>query len=264
MKMRPLVRAWCGSRPLGYLVSPHAHDEAQLIYAASGALQVYTDHGRWLVPPQLAVWIPSGTPHSIEFLSATELWTLYWKPSAVRAWTHPNSLRDAFAMRVTTLLRELILAALSSSSPVARAELVATLILHELIETPNAPTFLPTPSSELGRRIAEVALADFKLDLDTEMIAHRTATSVRTISRLFPKETGLTFRAWRQRARLILSMNELARGRQISLIAAQCGFANTAAFSFAFRQMTGITPTAFIREGTLTEAPGGPMPLRSL
>jgi AraC-like DNA-binding protein len=241
----PLYRTWHGVRPRGYVVAPHLHNEAQLLFAASGALQVYTESGRWLVPPQLAVWIPAGIPHSIEFLSATELWTIYWKSTAVRAWTASKTLHREFALRVTALLRELVFAAFETTAPAEKTRLVAKLILQELIEIPNAPTFLPMPSTLLGRRVADVALADYRLDLNTDMIATRAATSVRTISRLFPLETGLTFRHWRQRARIVLSMDSLARGEQIAEVASQHGFASTAAFSFAFRQITGMTPSAF-------------------
>ncbi len=49
-----------GSKPRGMGLAMHAHDEAQLTFAASGTVQVHTGQGRWLVPPQLAVWIPAG------------------------------------------------------------------------------------------------------------------------------------------------------------------------------------------------------------
>jgi AraC-like DNA-binding protein len=228
------------------MVETHSHNEAQLIFAGSGALQVYTESGRWLVPPQLAVWIPHDVVHRIEFLSSTELWMIYWRPEAVRAWTDSKSVGSEFALRVTALLRELIFAVFEADAMVEKKDLIAKLILQELIETPNAPTFLPMPASPLGRRIAEVALADPSFSLDTNIIATRAATSIRTISRLFPAETGLTFRAWRQRARIVLAMDQLSRERQVAGVASRCGFASTAAFSFAFRQITGTTPSAFV------------------
>jgi AraC-like DNA-binding protein len=239
-------RLWHGNRSRGHMVETHSHNEAQLIFAGSGALQVYTESGRWLVPPQLAVWIPHDVVHRIEFLSSTELWMIYWRPEAVRAWTDSKSVGSEFALRVTALLRELIFAVFEADAMVENKDLIAKLILQELIETPNAPTFLPMPASPLGRRIAEVALADPSFSLDTNIIATRAATSIRTISRLFPAETGLTFRAWRQRARIVLAMDQLSRERQVAGVASRCGFASTAAFSFAFRQITGTTPSAFV------------------
>ena len=74
------------AKPRGASVGLHAHAEAQLIFAASGTMQVYTETGRWLVPPQLAVWAPAGVPHGVDVLSATDAWMIYWDAAAARAW----------------------------------------------------------------------------------------------------------------------------------------------------------------------------------
>ena len=227
----------------------HAHDEAQLLFAASGTMQVYTESGRWLVPPQLAVWIPAGVQHRIEILSDTDLWMIYWQAPAAQAWAPPALQERSFALRVTPLLRELIFAAFSTNVAPDKSELVVRLILQELTETPDAPTFLPLPSSQIGRRVADLAMADPQNRLDIGELASRAATSVRTVSRLFPAETGLSFKAWRQRARIVLAIDDLAAGHAISWVASHAGFASTAAFCFAFRQVTTMTPTRFLDHG---------------
>jgi AraC-like DNA-binding protein len=242
----PLFRTQRRSKARGASVALHAHGEAQLIFAASGTMQVYTSAGRWLVPPQLAVWAPAGVPHQIELLSDTELWMIYWHPAALRKWARSKSLNCEFALKITPLLRELIFAAFEADAAPERGELVVRLILHELTETPDAPTFLPLPASVIGRRVADLAMADPQVNLDIDELALRAATSARTISRLFPAETGLTFKAWRQRARIVFAIDQLSAGSSISQVAAHTGFANTAAFSFAFRQVTRMTPTAFL------------------
>jgi AraC-like DNA-binding protein len=243
---RPPFRTVRGANVRGAAVQMHAHDEAQLLFAASGTMQVYTNSGCWLVPPQLAVWLPAGVPHRVDVLSDTDLWMIYWQASAARAWA-PLALRErSFALRVTPLLRELIFAAFPLNEGLEKTELVVRLILQELTETPDAPTFLPLPSSVVGRRIADLAIADPRGELDIGELASRAATSVRTISRLFPMETGLTFKAWRQRARIVVAIDRLAAGGAISLVASQVGFASTAAFCFAFRQVTNATPATFL------------------
>jgi methylphosphotriester-DNA--protein-cysteine methyltransferase len=65
------------------------------------------------------------------------------------------------------------------------------------------------------------------------------------VSRLFPAETGLTLKAWRQRARIVRTMEQLSRGHPPAQVAREAGFASTAAFSCAFRSVTAMTPTAF-------------------
>jgi AraC-like DNA-binding protein len=45
-------------------------------------------------------------------------------------------------------------------------------------------------------------------------------------------------------------MEQLSRGESIARVATQAGFASTAAFSAAFRQVTAMTPTAFLGDPT--------------
>jgi len=224
----------------------HAHSEAQLTFVMAGTVQVHTKEGRWLVPPQLAVWLPPELDHEIEVLTDAELWMIHWPPSLTSEWAPPTMPDRAFALRVTPLLHSLRTAAFSVETGPEKAELVVRLMLHELSETADAPTFLPMPTSAVGLRVVDVALRDHENRLSVEEVASRSGTSVRSLSRLFPAETGLTFKAWRQRARIVRAMDELARGKPIGWVSTILGFASTAAFSAAFRQVTAMTPTTFI------------------
>lgn len=118
-------------------------------------------------------------------------------------------------------------------------------MLFELSAVPDAPTYLPLPRSPVAKRVAELALADTRNLMGMAELASRAATSIRTASRLFPMETGMTFKAWRQRARIVRAMEQLAQGKPIARVANDAGFSSTAAFSCAFRQVTASTPGAY-------------------
>ena len=62
----------------GVRLHTHMHREAQLVYAASGTMQVTTPKGRWLVPPDRAVWVPARLEHAIDVLADIEMRTLYF------------------------------------------------------------------------------------------------------------------------------------------------------------------------------------------
>lgn len=143
-------------------------------------------------------------------------------------------------------MQALLSTAFATNIAADKADLVARLILHELTETVPAPTFLPLPTSPLGQRVADLALNDKQNRLGAEQLASRAATSIRSVSRLFPAETGLTMKAWRQRARIVQSMDLLARGLTIAQVSSEFGFSSTASFSAAFRQVTAMTPTEFL------------------
>lgn len=230
----------------------HSHGEGQLTFAASGMVQVRTGEGVWLVPPQLAAWVPPGVHHGLDILTEAELWMIHLKIDAIDAWGFRSLLTRPFALRVTPLLRSLLAESVSIDIEAPKAELVVRLMLHELTAMPDAPTFLPLPTTPAARRIADLVLADKRGELSQRELASRAATSVRTSTRLFPAETGMTLKAWTQRARIMRAMERLARGHTPADVARGIGFASTAAFSHAFRQVTSTTPTAFAAGGAKT------------
>src|SRR5271169_476985 len=64
----------------GARLALHRHDEAQLLFAPHGVMQVTTPNGRWLVPPARAVWLPPRFEHAVDLLSDIEMRTLYVEP----------------------------------------------------------------------------------------------------------------------------------------------------------------------------------------
>src|SRR5690348_13430185 len=62
----------------GARIDTHTHREAQLVYAARGMMEVTTPKGRWLVPPDRAVWVPAGLAHAIDVLADIDMRTLYF------------------------------------------------------------------------------------------------------------------------------------------------------------------------------------------
>lgn len=236
-----------GQKLRGRGLPMHRHREAQLTFASSGVVQIHTKAGRWLAPPLLAVWVPAGVEHMAEVLTDAELRIVHCEAEAVASIRPSLAVDRAFAVRVTPLLAALLEAAFVPAVAQAKIDLLVQLMLHELAETVDAPTFLPMPASPAAIRVAELAIDDPKGRRDLHDLAAQAATSERTASRLFPAETGLTFKLWRQRARIIHAIHQLGSGVSIARVASACGFSSTAAFSAAFRQVTGLSPTEFVR-----------------
>jgi AraC-like DNA-binding protein len=82
---------------------------------------------------------------------------------------------------------------------------------------------------------------------EIEALAGAVGTSVRTLSRLFASETQLSFKSWCQRARIAAAIERLSMDANVSVkqLASDLGYASVPAFSHAFRQVTGKTPTQF-------------------
>jgi AraC-like DNA-binding protein/quercetin dioxygenase-like cupin family protein len=228
----------------------HAHREAQLVFAAEGLMQVETPKGRWLVPPDRAVWVPARLAHAIDVLADIEMRSIYFQPRWLAARHASGQLKSEFVVRVHPLLRELVLALFEAGSDSERVMRLAEVVIGELGRAGDATTFLPLPSDPKAREVAELLLQHPADDRDLDALARVVGVSGRTLSRLFPLETRLTFKVWRQRARIIGAIEMLGRpGQSIKRVATRLGFSSTAAFSFAFRQVTGQTPTEFLSRG---------------
>src|SRR6201985_1738883 len=140
------IAAIGGSRPLtgdgvhlvarhykkGVRLDPHMHREAQLVYAARGTMQVTTPKGRWLVPPDRAVWVPALSEHSIDVLADIEMRTLYFELDWLEREPRRHRLRDEFVVRVSPLLHQTILALFDDRNDRERTGLLLRLAMMEL------------------------------------------------------------------------------------------------------------------------------------
>jgi AraC-like DNA-binding protein len=231
----------------GLRLGTHMHREAQLVYAARGTMQVTTPKGRWLVPPDRAVWVPALLEHSIDVLADIEMRTLYFDlPWLARH--HPSESLDAeYVVRVSRLLHETILALFDGRNDSERAQVLIRLALLELHAAEDSATFIPLPHEPRCRRAADIVLNDPTGAHEIETLAQAVGTSARTLSRLFAAETQLSFKSWCQRARIAAAIEKLSMEANVSVkqLASDLGYASVPAFSHAFRQVTGKTPTEF-------------------
>ncbi|MEH2471315.1 AraC-like DNA-binding protein [Nitrobacteraceae bacterium AZCC 2161] len=231
----------------GSRLEPHAHREAQLVFATEGTMQVTTPKGRWLVPPDRAVWVPAQLPHAIDVLADIEMRTLYFDVAWLKRDTRNKNLETEFVVRVSQLLHQAILALFDGRNDSVRSDLLIQLAVLELHQAEDPTTFIPLPHEPRCRRAADIVLADPTGLHEIETLARSVGTSARTLSRLFSAETQLSFKSWCQRARIASAIERLSMDRNISVkqLAADLGYASFSAFSHAFRQVTGRSPTEF-------------------
>ena len=240
--IRPAVAAMPKDFAAGFEILPHRHRRAQLIYATAGIMRVSTDDGVWIVPPQRALWMPGGVQHSIAMLSDTTMRTLYVREDA--AAFMPSACR---VLSVSPLLRELIVRA--TELPVQYDEAgpaghVVALILAELQGLQSLALQLPMPRDARLRGVCQALLAAPGDPRPLEAWARSINTSARTLARRFQSETGLSFGAWRQQARVLEAMGRLGGGEPVTQVALDLGYESVSAFSAMFRRATGAPPSA--------------------
>lgn len=216
----------------------HWHEVNQLITPGLGVLEVSTPHGRWVVPPHRAVWLPAGVPHTHRAYGPSELRCLVYP-----AETDPLHLAGPAVLAVTSLLREIIAHLTGPDAPTGRpARTLEQAALDQLSHAPELPLGLPQPTDPRLRDLAALLAADPADDRPLAELGRAVGAAERTLSRLFRRELGLGFPQWRTQLRLQHALVLLAEGRSVTATAAACGFRSPSAFIEAFRTAFGTTP----------------------
>ena len=227
----------------GFRIDPHSHERAQLIHATAGTMRVAAAGSMWIVPPQRALWMPAGVKHGIVMLGDVTMRTLYLRDDAAAAM--PRSCR---VLPVSPLLRELIVRATElplqydEDGPAGH---VIALIMAELHGLQSLPLQLPMPQEPRLKTLCLALLASPGDQRTLGEWARTVHASERTVARLFQSETGLSFGAWRQQARLLEAMGRLGRGAPVTQVAFDLGYDSVSAFSAMFRRAAGASPSAY-------------------
>ena len=207
-------------------------------------MSVSTRDGRWVVPPQQAVWVPARVEHEIHCLGPLEMRSLY---------LHPDSSRSlpsrCLVLQVPPFLRELVL--LLSRAPVQQTlgspqGRLAAVLLDQLQEMKEAPLHLPLGQDPRLRAVVDRLVAHPSDNRDLEDFGQYAGASGRTLARLFVAETGLTFGRWRRQLKLIESIARLGEGKTITQVAFELGYRSPSAFTAMFRNALGTCPSTYM------------------
>ncbi|MCY1356734.1 HTH-type transcriptional regulator NimR [compost metagenome] len=228
----------------GAHVEPHAHEEAQFLYAASGLMRVVTGRGAWVIPPTRAVWIPPRTEHQIHMSGQVRMRTLF-----IPAHACPAALDECCVLAVTPLLRELILRGirLQQENDERSQPLVEQLILLEIAALEHLPLALPMPADRRLQVICRTLLKAPEHPYTLEDWGQQVGASPRTLARLFRQELDMSFQEWRQQLRLTEALPRLLAGASVQEVAQSLGYGSSRAFSAMFRRLLGENPREYLQ-----------------
>jgi AraC-like DNA-binding protein len=238
----PVVIVAAGSQETVRNSGAHSHSRGQLFGSMRGLITVGVDEGVWVVPTTHAIWVPPHHPHWGRSHGPFEGFAIYVaEPACAGLPAAPCSIR------MSGLLREAMLrAARWPVGPLdARGERLAGVILDEIATSPVDALGLPLPRDARLLRIARALADDPADDRSLEDWARWAAIGARSLSRHFVAETGFTFTAWRQRARLLRALEMLADDVPVTRIALDLGYSTPSTFIDLFRRTFGTTPAAY-------------------
>ncbi len=236
---RPIV-GFSRDYPSGLTTGFHAHPRAQLVYAISGVMRVETRSSNYVVPPTTALLLPADVEHAVRMDGPVAMRELFLREEA----TDRLGTRSRVIV-VSPLLRELIVAVCAEPvdwKPDGRGYHLAELVISEIELSTTMPLGLPLPKDSRLRRVVSALRNRPHDNRGLEEWTEVGNASSRTLARLFRAETGLSFRQWRQQARLTEALSALSVGATPTKAAAIAGFNSVPAFGVAFREFFGMTP----------------------
>jgi len=254
--VEPAARTASISCASGYTWRSRASEWGQLIFAPRGMMTVHTDAGLWVVPPHQAMWVPALVRHDVEITGQVPMRMMFFNPTLER-----RLPRRCRLVEVSPLLRELLRRALHHETldrRKGRERLLLAMVMAELATLPVGPFDLRTPRDPRGARAAALVRAAPNAAHPLHQVAREAFASPRTIERIFQRETGLPFGAWRQRARLLRALQVLAGGDSATKAALAAGYQSTSAFVAAFRRQLGITPGRYFKRPDREETDEAP------
>lgn len=231
--------------PKGGSLNHLASDWDRLVYASRGGMRVRTANEEWMVPPHRALWVPAGVRHRVQMKGPVSIRSLYFRPDLSR-----RLPRECRVMNVSALLRELILhvARRAAVDPHLTSEAhVVAVLLEQLRGIEVVPLQLPMPRDPRALRAARLLSTGEGMRRTLESVSRTAGASARTLQRFFLAETGLTFEKWRQRARLIRSVQLLSESRKVTNVAFDVGYDSPSAFIAMFHRELGATPRRYLQ-----------------
>ncbi len=229
--------------PARHYFPPHHHRWHQLLYATSGVLVVTLPGERFFIPAEKALWLPAGVEHSVYSEFGSELKSLYIGHEY-------QALGDTHSVRiqVSPLLRELIIEAANFAIEYASDSYeqdVMQLLLKTLARQQRDSDHLPWPTDpglfEMCHRLyrqpgQRTPITD---------IAQHLSCSERTLERRFRQQTGMTFREWQHKLRLLKAIELLATDANITRIALELGYSSPSPFIHMFKEHFDMTPAQY-------------------
>ncbi|MFN1143263.1 helix-turn-helix transcriptional regulator [Serratia quinivorans] len=222
-----------------HLTPWHQHTRGQLYLLTHGMIALETQEQQWAMTAGSIGWLPPHCAHQALACGNVAGWSLYLPEPYCSGLPEQPHLSTASGLIQALVERLAQFAGQRLNAPQRR---LLQVLRDEVRMQENTPLQLPLPQDARLLKIARALLNDPADNRTQSEWAAWAGLSIRTLSRRFINETGMTFARWRQQARVIRSLEPLSRGEAVNQIAGDCGYDNVSAYIAAFRQRFGTTP----------------------
>lgn len=224
-------------------IQAHSHDRAQLIHSREGRLVVEIGSRAWLVTPQTALWIPAGSVHTVTACESVHYVSLFVDDKVAQGIS--NKVQSVL---MQPLLQQLALSAAEFSLTIEADSTEARIIeviLDQLRAIESCELVLPLPiDKRLEHEVAKLIRQPTRSQA-VQAIAKKANMSVRTLERVFKKETAMSFKQWRCRLLVLRAIELLRLAYPVKVVALELGYQSTSAFISMFKSIMNETPAAY-------------------
>ena len=214
----------------------HVHQRYQLTYVEEGYQYFHIENKIYLVPQNHLIWIPSGKNHHAESDAATvNLMVVLFRSVFDHAFYD-----DVHVFSAPPVLKEMLRYA-AKWNQMTEAEEEQKYFLNALLY--SLPHFcsekeslsIPIPADKRLVSVCNYINRNYSETLSIEILAEISIMSVRSLQRIFKKETGITIQKYTQLIRILKSI-ELIDTRQYTLsqIALMIGYKSLPAFTNSY------------------------------
>lgn len=221
----------------------HQHDyHTQILYAPSGCMTLVSDKVQVVLPPSKLLIIPPKVRHRVTFRNVVAYRSIYIRD---RDFELPSMIT---VLSVNSLFREVIERICYWEWKEYSNENIN--LLKVFWDEFNSSTIsnysLSIPNDYRIKDVIEKYLLHEEIPPFLNELAQQVGASEKTISRIFKKETGMSYQNWRLQWRLFRAIELLAEQKTIGEITDELNFSSDSAFIDFFKKQTGVTPNKYV------------------
>lgn len=226
----------------------HSHHKAQFVYVEQGFQYLEINNRMYLLPQNHAAWIPPGLKHrTISSSKSIRLMTLFYTINKDDDWFY----RTLHTFSAPTVLKEMLLYSSKWSKSTMESQEEEAFLGAIFSELPHfvqksLTLNIPIPKDPRLLPVSNYLSTHFDKDNSIADLAQITHLSLRTLERIFKKETGITLSKYIQMVRIIKGVEYLASEEYtVTEVAYKVGYKSIQAFSNSFYKLIKQWPSQF-------------------
>jgi AraC-like DNA-binding protein len=227
----------------------HQHKKGQLVYVESGFQYITIEEKIYLLPQNHAVWIPSNAVHKTNSHSEKiKLMIMFADIDSTDSFYH-----EVNVFSVPPVLKEMIKYAEKWSKNKAKDKDEALFLKALFNELPHfvahsLKLHISLPKDKRLIRAIDYLHHSYSKEIKIEDLSDIAMLSLRTLERIFKKETGLTLSKYQQILRIIKSLELLSSDHlTISEAAYEVGYKSVQAYTRSFQSVMHFRPSDFVK-----------------